>query len=159
MRITIAAVGKLKDLERDLVKRYVERFDGAGRRLALGPLKVVELGEGRAEITALRMREEAERLTEATATADYRALLDEKADQLTSTDFARRLSRLRDDGVQHLAFYIGGADGLSPDLSARANWKLSLGVMTLPHGFARLFLAEQLYRAATILSGHPYHRP
>lgn len=158
MRITIAAIGKLKDHERDLVTRYAERFDGTGRRLALGPLKIAELSEGRAEVAAERKRDEAERLARAAAGCDYRAVLDEKADQLSSAEFARRLARLRDDGVQHLAFFIGGADGHSADFVMQAPWKLSLGAMTLPHGFARLILAEQLYRAATILSGHPYHR-
>ena len=156
--MTIAAVGKLKDLERDLVARYAERFDGAGRRLALGPLKIIELPESRAGTSDERKLDEARRLEQAIVGADYRVALEEGRDQLASSEFARRLASLRDGGVQHVAFLIGGPDGHASGLVGRAQLRLALGTMTLPHGIARLVLVEQLYRAATILSGHPYHR-
>lgn len=158
MRVTIAAIGKLKDLERDLVERYVGRFDGAGKRLHLGPLTIIELPESRAASAVERSADEARRLLDAVAGAEHRIALDERHDQLASEPFARRLAVLRDGGTAHLAFLIGGPDGHARDLVRGAHGRLSLGAMTLPHGLARLILVEQLYRAATILSGHPYHR-
>lgn len=158
MRLTIAAIGKLKDLERDLVDRYVARCDGSGRALALGPLKLVELPESRAASVAERKADEATRLIKSIAGTDYRIALDERGQSWTSDELAKRLARARDDGIQHLAFLIGGPDGHAPDLLAASNQRLTLGAMTLPHGIARLVLAEQIYRATTILAGHPYHR-
>lgn len=158
MRLTIAAIGKLKDLERDLVARYVARCEAAGRALALGPLKIVELAESRAPASSERKTDEAARLTKAVAGADYRIALDERGSAWPSDALARRLARCRDDGVQHMAFLIGGPDGHAPEFVAAAHATLSLSAMTLPHGIARLVLAEQIYRAVTILAGHPYHR-
>ena len=158
MRLTIATIGKLKDLERDLVARYVARCEASGRALALGPLKIVELAESRATASAERKADEAARLTKAVTGADYRIALDERGHAWSSDTLARRLARCRDDGVQHMAFLIGGPDGHAPDLVAAAHETLSLSAMTLPHGLARLVLAEQIYRATTILAGHPYHR-
>jgi 23S rRNA (pseudouridine1915-N3)-methyltransferase len=84
--------------------------------------------------------------------------LDREGDQLGSAEFAHAISGFRDRGAPGLAFLVGGAEGLAPEVLARADLKLSLGPLTLPHGLARIVLAEQLYRAATILAGHPYHR-
>lgn len=158
MRITIAAVGRLKDLERDLVDRYVGRFDAAGRALALGPLKVIELAESRAAGPDQRRADEAQRLERAVAAADFRIALDERGRAMTSADLARLVAKARDDGRQHMAFLIGGPDGHDAGLLASAGERLSLGSMTLPHAIARVVLAEQLYRSATIIAGHPYHR-
>lgn len=158
MRITIAAVGKLKDLERDLVARYADRFDAAGRSMALGPLRIVEMAESRAATVLLRRSDEAQRLAKVAGDAEIKVALDEAGRAFTSAEFARLLSRHRDNGIAHVAFLIGGPDGHDADFAAAASMKLSLGPMTLPHGLARLVLAEQLYRAATIISGHPYHR-
>lgn len=158
MRITIAAIGRLKDHERDLVARYVERLDGVGRRLAFGPLRIVELPESRAPSATGRKTDEAARLRTAIAAADVRVALDEGGSAISSRAFAERLAALRDEGFQHIAFLIGGPDGHADSVLNDARWRLSLGAMTLPHGIARLVLAEQLYRAATILAGHPYHR-
>lgn len=158
MRLTIAAIGKLKDLERDLVERYVVRCDASGRTLALGPLKIVELPESRAMNVAERKADEAARLIKSIAGSDHRIALDERGQAWTSDEFAKRLARSRDDGIQHMAFLIGGPDGHAAELLAASHQRLTLGTMTLPHGIARIVLAEQLYRATTILSGHPYHR-
>ena len=84
--------------------------------------------------------------------------LDREGEQLGSGEFAQAISKFRDHGAPGLAFLVGGAEGLAPEVLARADLKLSLGPMTLPHGLARVVLAEQLYRAATIIAGHPYHR-
>lgn len=158
MRLTIAAVGKLKDLERDLVARYVARCDASGRGLALGPLAIIELGESRAAGVPERKADEAARLMKAVTGADYRIALDERGRVWSSEALAQRLAKIRDDGIKHAAFLIGGPDGHAPDLVSSAHDTLSLSAMTLPHGIARLLLTEQIYRATTILSGHPYHR-
>ncbi len=158
MRIVIAAIGRLKKgPERDLCERYVKLFDNFGRAQALGPLSVVELPEGR-DSGALRCDEEAERLSAATAQSDAHILLDETGQALPSREFAALLRAERDRGVRSLAFLIGGADGHGNATREAAQRSLSLSPLTLPHGLARIVLAEQLYRAATIIAGHPYHR-
>ena len=86
------------------------------------------------------------------------AVLDERGRVMTSPEFAAELARWRDAGRQDAAFVIGGADGIAPELRARAGFALSFGKMVWPHMLARAMLAEQLYRAASILSGSPYHR-
>ena len=83
--------------------------------------------------------------------------LDERGDNIDSAAFAAHLGRWRDDSAD-AAFVIGGADGLSPELRRKAKVRLAFGQATWPHQFVRIMLLEQLYRAATILSGHPYHR-
>ena len=87
----------------------------------------------------------------------YAILLDSRGQQLSSEDFATRLGRLRDDGNQRIVLAIGPADGWSTEARTRANLLFSLGLITLPHELARVVLAEQFYRALTILAGHPYH--
>jgi 23S rRNA (pseudouridine1915-N3)-methyltransferase len=158
MRIFIAAVGRLKAEERALYDRYAERIDQTGRGVALGPLTLIEIPESRAASPAQRMAEEAHKLLKATAEADLRIALDERGKQLTSQTFSADLGRRRDGGVRSLAFLVGGADGHDEAVRSGAALTLSLGPMTLPHGLARIVLVEQLYRAATILAGHPYHR-
>jgi 23S rRNA (pseudouridine1915-N3)-methyltransferase len=158
MRLMIAAVGRLKDAERDLYERYARRFDAAGRSLGLGPLSLGEIGESRSATPELRKADEAQRLMKAAAGADVIVALDEGGRSLGSAAFAQMLADERDKGAKTLALLIGGADGHGQDVLKAAKLKLSLSAMTLPHGLARAVLTEQLYRAATILSGHPYHR-
>lgn len=158
MRLIVAAVGRLKDAERELCERYQKRFDAAGRTLGLGPLAISELGESRAAGAVARKAEEAARLLKAAAPATVRVVLDEGGKALGSEAFAKWLAQTRDGGCKALAILIGGPDGHGPEAVQGAALKLSLGAMTLPHGLARAVLIEQLYRAATILSGHPYHR-
>ena len=158
MRLIVAAVGRLKDAERELCERYSKRFDAAGRSLGLGPLAITELSESRAASADARKADEAARLMKAAGAADVRVVLDEAGKALSSEAFAKWIAQRRDGGAKGLAFLIGGPDGHgAADLDGAA-LKLSLGAMTLPHGMARAVLIEQLYRAATILSGHPYHR-
>jgi 23S rRNA (pseudouridine1915-N3)-methyltransferase len=90
--------------------------------------------------------------------ADCIVALDVRGKALTSEAFARALAEVRDGGAKTMAILIGGPDGLAPAVLQAARLKVSLGAITLPHGLARIVLAEQLYRAATILAGHPYHR-
>lgn len=159
MRILLAAIGRLKDSgERDLYERYSGRFDAAGKTLSLGPLQLHDFLESRAGEPAVRKSEEGQRMIKATAGAGFRIALDEGGALESSVEFARRLARLRDQGIPALGFMIGGPDGLSEEVRAGADALLSLGRMTLPHGLARVVLCEQLYRAVTILTGHPYHR-
>jgi 23S rRNA (pseudouridine1915-N3)-methyltransferase len=157
MRVLIAAVGRLKDgAEKVLVDRYVERL--APRVGGAGPVSIVEITEARQSSAAARQADEAERLIRATAKADLRIVLDERGKALSSDAFAKLLGRKRDDGVGTLAFLIGGPDGHGKAARDAAGLTLSLSLMTLPHGLARVVLIEQIYRAVTILSGHPYHR-
>jgi 23S rRNA (pseudouridine1915-N3)-methyltransferase len=158
MRLIVAAVGRLKEHERALFDRYAERFDAAGRSLGLGPVKLSEIAECRLATPELRKADEAARLLKAASAAEVMVALDEAGRAQSSAAFARWLAARRDAGTKTLAFVIGGPDGHGAAALAAATLKLSLGAMTLPHGLARIVLAEQLYRAATILAGHPYHR-
>lgn len=159
MRLVIAAVGKLKDAEeRGICERYAQRLNGAGKTIGLGPLALRELSESRAATVAARRRDEAGRLTREIADESYVVALDPAGEALTSEAFAERIGRMRDDNIKNCIFMIGGPDGHGDTALNAANLRLSLGKLTLPHGLARVVLMEQLYRAATILSGHPYHR-
>ena len=158
MRITIAAVGRLKDdAERVLVDRYLKRL-AAAKPLGLGPVAEHETPESRRPTVAERQADEATRLLKSAGDADVIIALDERGKAITSTAFAQWLGARRDDGRRHAAFLIGGADGHGAAVRTAAHLTLSLGAMTLPHGLARAVLAEQIYRATTILAGHPYHR-
>ena len=158
MRVIVAAIGRLKDAERELCERYAKRFDAAGRALGLGPLTISELSESRATGADVRKADEATRLVKAAGAADVRVVLDEGGKAMSSEAFARWVAQRRDGGAKDMAFLIGGPDGHGAAAIDGVALKLSLGAMTLPHGIARAVLIEQLYRAATILSGHPYHR-
>lgn len=153
MKVTICAVGKCRGAERLLVDDYVARFDKAGRALSLGPLGEVEVDPRKASGTAV----EAEALARILPPGLICAL-DERGAMLSSTDLAQQLATWRDAGQPHVTFLIGGADGLDPSLRDRADLRLSLGPMVWPHLLVRVMLTEQLYRAASILAGSPYHR-
>jgi 23S rRNA (pseudouridine1915-N3)-methyltransferase len=159
MRLLIAAIGKLKQgPERELFAHYLGRAETLGRKLHLSPLDVIELAESKAATAPARNKAEGAALL-AKIPASHRLIcLDRTGESLSSEGFAGLLAKLRDGGQEGVAFLIGGADGLAPEVLARAAKKVSLGAMTLPHGLARIVLAEQIYRAATILAGHPYHR-
>ncbi len=153
MKIAIVAIGKLgRSPEADLVRLYAERATAAGRALGLGPVEVIEV-EGRKPGKG----SEAEALS--AHLADSRVIAcDERGRARSSRDIATEIGRLRDDGVRRLVFLIGGADGLDPDLRARAQDTLAFGPQTWPHALARVMLAEQVYRSVTLLAGGPYHR-
>ena len=155
MRLHLCVVGRLRSgPERELIDNYLKRFDRTGRPLGLGPAIEHEVEDRKGG----GMDAEAALLTRACPTGAVRVLLDERGEAMTSPEFAARLARWRDTGAQDVALMIGGADGLSPALRADADAALSLGKMVWPHALARVMLAEQLYRAATILAGSPYHR-
>jgi 23S rRNA (pseudouridine1915-N3)-methyltransferase len=140
--------------ERALFEDYHMRFNRTGKPLALGPMFECEVEDKKNQ----GMSAEAELLMRSIPAGALVAVMDERGKQLSSPDFAAQLARWRDGGRQDLAFVIGGADGLDPALRARADFSLSFGAMVWPHMLVRVMLAEQLYRAATILGGGPYHR-
>ncbi|MDT8858050.1 23S rRNA (pseudouridine(1915)-N(3))-methyltransferase RlmH [Paracoccaceae bacterium Fryx2] len=155
MRLHLCAVGRLRTgPERALVDDYVTRFDRTGRALGLGPLTEHEVEDRKGG----GMAAEADLLARAVPQGAWLAALDERGQVLSSPEFARHLAAWRDAGRQDVAFVIGGADGLAPALRDRADVALSFGRMVWPHLLVRVMLAEQLYRAATILAGSPYHR-
>jgi len=159
MRLSVIAVGRLKDsAERGLVDRYVERLDRVGRGVGLGPVEEVERGESRKDSAGARRAEEAAAMMARVSEGARVVALDAGGKQLSSEAFAALIGDWRDAGVSRSCFLIGGPDGHGEAVVAAADLTLALGRMTLPHGLARVVLAEQLYRAATILAGHPYHR-
>lgn len=151
MRIHLIAVGRLKaGPERALYAHYASRLRT--------PVTLEEVPEGRGRSAKERMQGEAARLAAAVPKRATVVALDARGRALASAAFAHVLGRWRDAGVRDLAFLVGGADGLDRSLVARADLQLSLGPPTWPHFLVRGLLAEQLYRAECILSGHPYHR-
>ena len=140
--------------KRDLIDDYLMRFDRTGRPLGLGPALEHEVEDRK----NAGMAAEADLLARAVPAGAVLVTLDERGKVLSSPEFAAQLARWRDDGRQDLAFVIGGADGLDPALRTRADFSISFGAMVWPHMLVRVMLAEQLYRAATILGGGPYHR-
>ena len=155
MRVHVCAVGRLRaGPERTLVDDYLQRFDRTGRALGLGPAHEHEMEDKRGG----GMAAEAVILERAIPTGALIVTLDERGRQMSSPDLAGLLAKWRDRGRQDVAFVIGGADGIDPTLQARADESLSFGRMVWPHMLVRVMLAEQLYRAAQILAGTPYHR-
>jgi 23S rRNA (pseudouridine1915-N3)-methyltransferase len=151
LRLLIAAVGRMKAGPlADLQSEYVKRLSG--------PIGIKEVEERRALPPTERKTREGELLQAALPEDALLVALDQRGPALTSAGFADRLQRWRLEGIKTLAFVIGGADGLAQPLVQRANFTLSLGIMTWPHLLARILLLEQLYRAQQILAGHPYHR-
>ncbi|ASM74179.1 MULTISPECIES: 23S rRNA (pseudouridine(1915)-N(3))-methyltransferase RlmH [Roseobacteraceae] len=155
MKVHIIAVGRLRGgPEADLISDYLTRFDRTGRAMSLGPAQVVEVDDRKGG----GMAAEAELLRRAVPKGALLVVMDERGRVETSPRFAKRLAGWRDDGRSDLALVIGGADGIDPSLRAEADFALSFGAMVWPHMLVRVMLAEQLYRAASILSGAPYHR-
>jgi 23S rRNA (pseudouridine1915-N3)-methyltransferase len=160
MRLVIAAIGRLKaGPERELADRYRERAAKAGRPLGFRSVDVFEIAESRAARVEDRMVEEAAALAKHGADDDVvRIALDETGTSLGSEEFAGMLGRWKDGGRTATVFAIGGPDGLSREFRSQAELTWSFGTATWPHQLVRIMLLEQLYRAVTILAGHPYHR-
>ncbi|WP_099866916.1 23S rRNA (pseudouridine(1915)-N(3))-methyltransferase RlmH [Pararhizobium haloflavum] len=159
MRITLIAVGKLKaGPERDLAARYIDRLAKSGPPLGFEFRRVVELPESRASSSQARKADEADAILKAVPSDGALLALDERGETPDSERFADDLAAMRDGAKRDLAIVIGGADGLDDTVRQRADRVISFGRLTWPHQIVRILLAEQLYRAITILSGHPYHR-
>lgn len=155
MRIRIVAVGRLRrGPEFDLISDYLDRFNKTGRSMGLGPVDVVEVEDKKAP----NKQAQGALLLKALNGQGPILAMDEFGVQKTSPQFATLLAGLRDQGNSTINFVIGGADGIAPEVLNQAHTKLSFGPMVWPHMLARTMLSEQLYRAATILSGGPYHR-
>lgn len=155
MRVHIVAVGRLRPgPQKDLIDDYLTRFDRTGRGLSLGPARVLEVDDRKGG----GMAGEAALIRRALPGCAVVVALDERGRLETSPDFAGRIAGWRDAGRSDLALVIGGADGIAPDLRAEADFTLSFGKMVWPHMLVRVMLAEQLYRATSILAGAPYHR-
>jgi len=153
VRISLICVGRLGGApEAALANDYARRATATGRPLGLGPVEIIEV-DGR------RVDRKTEVRAILAATAGTRLMVcDERGKAATSRAFAARLAALRDDGVGRLTFAIGGADGLDARVLEAADERLAFGPQTWPHALARVMLAEQIYRAASILAGAPYHR-
>lgn len=162
MRVTLVAVGRAKGgAVRDLYEDFAGRLDskrGTPNRGPLGPLALKEVEERRPLAPGELKRREAALLAAAIPAGARVVALDSRGKSLSSEDFAALLGRWRDEGVAETAFVIGGAEGLDETVSGAADLVLSLGPLTWPHMLVRVLLAEQLFRAQAILTGHPYHR-
>lgn len=155
MKVQICAVGRLRaGPEKLIIDDYLNRFEKTGRGLSLGPVSVVEVDDRKGG----GISGQASLLRRAVPQGAVICALDERGTIESSPKFARRLEGWRDAGRSDLAFVIGGADGIDPGLRDEADHLLSFGAMVWPHMLVRVMLSEQLYRAASILSGGPYHR-
>jgi 23S rRNA (pseudouridine1915-N3)-methyltransferase len=144
--------------ERELIERYLKRARQTGRSVGFTDFEVIEIRESRADNPARRMLEESIAITNVIPERAVVVLLDGHGESLASADLAGRLQGWRTEDKHSVLFVIGGADGLAPALKDKASLSLAFGAATWPHQLARVMLLEQLYRACTILSGHPYHR-
>jgi 23S rRNA (pseudouridine1915-N3)-methyltransferase len=159
MRILVAAVGRLKQgPEPELYARYSKRAAQVGRSLGLREIDSIEIRESRAADPGKRMIEESIALANVIPKDATLVLLDGRGENLGSAELAARLGQWRDEGRPAVAFVIGGPDGLAASLKDKADLRLAFGAATWPHQLVRVMLMEQIYRAATILTGHPYHR-
>lgn len=147
-----------KGPEKDLLERYVDRACKAGGQLGLSGPEVRDWSESRADSVTLRKDEEAAQILSALKPGAFLIALDENGKDLSSVQFADRIRTSMDSGIPELALAVGGPDGHGESLLKRADLVLRMGNMTWPHQMARIMAGEQIYRAITILSGHPYHR-
>lgn len=159
MRVILLAIGRMKKgPETELAARYLKRAEQAGRQIGLRGIEVIEIRESRAADAGKRMVEESIALANLIPEGAVSVLLDERGESLGSADLAGQVGKWRDAGVPAAVFIIGGPDGLAKTLRDKARLKLAFGAATWPHQMVRIMLLEQIYRAITILSGHPYHR-
>jgi 23S rRNA (pseudouridine1915-N3)-methyltransferase len=159
MRLLICAIGRLKQgPERELAASYRKRAEAAGRPLGWRDIEVIEIRESRAHDAERRRIEESIALANVIPEAAMVVILDQRGENIDSAGLASLLRRWREENCPAGAFIVGGADGLAPSLAQRAKLQLAFGTATWPHQLVRIMLLEQLYRAGTILAGHPYHR-
>lgn len=159
MRLIVAAVGRLKPgPERELAARYRDRAAKAGRGVGIRDIEIVEIAESRARDAARRATEESIALAQLVPANAVTVLLHPDGENLTSDALTTALQGWRDGGRAAAVFMIGGPDGLAPLLREKATLRLAFGAATWPHQLVRAMLLEQIYRAVTIMSGHPYHR-
>ena len=155
MKIAISAVGRLRNSpEKELVDDYLSRFSKLSKPFGLSLNSVIEIEDkkGGGPIS------EAKLLMKNFQRNSKIITLDEGGKALTSKEFTKYLSNWAADGIGYCHIVIGGPDGLDKSLLEKSNLKISFGKMVWPHMLARVMIAEQLYRSATILAGNPYHR-
>lgn len=159
MRVLVLAIGRLKQgAEAELCERYLKRATQAGRNLGLREFEIIEIRESRAADAEKRKLEESIAIANVLPDGALVVLLEETGDSLSSGGIADMIRAERDGGRSALAFVIGGPDGLAQSLRMKGAKRLAFGAATWPHQLVRIMLLEQIYRAVTILSGHPYHR-
>ncbi|MCB1427559.1 MAG: 23S rRNA (pseudouridine(1915)-N(3))-methyltransferase RlmH [Nitratireductor sp.] len=159
MRLAICAIGRMKaGPETQLLARYLERATRTGRQLGISGIDVREFPESREQGRQARCLAESATLLKCVSGSARIIALDETGKDETSLGLAEILQNALDGGTSELAFMIGGPDGHDAKLLARSHTVLRMGRMTWPHQLIRVMLAEQVYRALTIRSGHPYHR-
>ena len=159
MRILLLAVGRMKQgPERDLLARYAERGQAMARAVGLAGFDLREIDESHARQPAERKRAEAAGLFRELQSGSRLVVLDERGQPTSSPSFAALIGRARDDGAPAFTLVIGGPDGLAETLRDKADHRIAYGAATFPHQLVRVLAAEQVYRAMTILAGHPYHR-
>lgn len=159
MRIIVAAIGRMKKgPEQDLIARYGDRIKKSGKSIGITALDMIEIPESRASESDIRKREEADVLIGRLPEGCPIFVFDERGKRPSSRDFAATLSKTLDSGAQSCAFLIGGPDGFAEALRDRAQMVVSFGSLTVPHQIVRILVLEQIYRATTILTNHPYHR-
>jgi 23S rRNA (pseudouridine1915-N3)-methyltransferase len=159
MRVLVLAIGRLKQgAEADLCERYAKRVTQAGRNVGLRDFEIIEIRESRAAEADKRKLEESIAIANVVPDGAMVMLLDETGESLTSGGIADIIRAERDGGRSALVFVIGGPDGLAQSLRSKGVKRLAFGAATWPHQLVRIMLLEQIYRAVTILSGHPYHR-
>jgi 23S rRNA (pseudouridine1915-N3)-methyltransferase len=159
LRVLIAAVGRLKQgAERELAAAYRKRAAAVGRSFGLREIEIIEIRESRAKDAERRRTEESIAIANIIPEQAIVAILDAGGDNLDSAGLAELLRKWREQNRAAACFVIGGADGLAQALRARATQRVAFGAATWPHQLVRIMLLEQLYRAGTILAGHPYHR-
>src|SRR6266849_8685885 len=159
MRIVVAAVGRLKQgPERELAERYRKRAADAGRCAGVSAFDIIEIKESRAGDAARRMLEESIAIANIIPDDGVIVILDPRGESMSSSAFAGRLQGWRSENRPAIAFIIGGPDGLAPSLREKSTMAIAFGAATWPHQLARIMLLEQIYRAITLLAGHPYHR-
>lgn len=159
MRVCVIAVGRLKPgPEKNIADDYLARAEGLGRKIGVSRIGVTEFAESQASSAAARMADEARLVASALPAKGFSVVLDARGKALASEAFADLLCRHLDGGTADLAFLIGGPDGHAPGVRDDAGLLMSFGPMTWPHRLVRVMLLEQIYRALTIIAGHPYHR-
>ncbi|MGL1919749.1 MAG: 23S rRNA (pseudouridine(1915)-N(3))-methyltransferase RlmH [Hyphomicrobiales bacterium] len=159
MQLFVAGIGRLKKSdELNLCNKFETRIKNAGQQLGFTQFQHIDFDEDKSSSVQVRKSNEAKKLLAAVPKGALIVALDEFGKHFTSKDFSLKIADYRDDGYPTIAFLLGGPDGHGQDVLNQADLKLSLSKMTWPHQIARALLLEQIYRAITIMSGHPYHR-
>ena len=159
MRVIVAAVGRLKQgAERELAAAYRKRAEALGRSLGLRQIEVIEIRESRAREPERRRIEESIAIANVLPDGAVVIVFDQGGENIDSPGLAALLKKFREENRAALCIVIGGADGITQSLRGRARHVLAFGAATWPHQLVRIMLLEQIYRAGTILAGHPYHR-